>query len=498
MYKALPLIFAATFTTACSITPEPLTLAEMSQIKSTRVSSLTVDQEPVTQTISLHEAMARAIKYNLDYKVELFEEALRKSESKLSELSMLPSLVASAGFNNRDNYTGSRSSPLLSGNTIGELSDSPSTSAERNIVDADLRLSWDILDFGLSYVRAQQSADQYLIATERKRKVINRVIANVRTAYWRAVSAERLVSRLQEFQGDISQALQASEEAYKKRKTAPLKGLYYQRELLEIQQQIQSMQAEMNLAKMQLAALMNLDPSTDFSLELGTRIDDLPSLTLNAEKLVDSALINRPELRELSYEQRVNKKQAEAALLEVLPGLSFFGSFNHNNNKFLYNNNWANWGAQTSWNIVEAFKYPHKKRTVKVNGALLDQRALALTMAVITQVHVGVTQFEVAKRKLKTVQKFNTVNQNIRDQVLAGYESKKVSHQTYVRENMNSIVAEAKHDMAYAELQNRYADIFSAIGYQVYGDANASEMTVAELSDHLRGQWDSLQSKIDQ
>ena len=498
MYKALPLIFAATFTSACSITPEPFTLEQMSQIKTTRLSSISIDQEPVTRTISLHEAMARAIKYNLDYKVELFEEALRKSEAKLSELNMLPRLVASAGLNSRDNYTGSRSSPLLTGNSIGALSESPSTSAEKNIIDADLRLSWDILDFGLSYVRAQQSADQYLISNERKRKVINRIIANVRTAYWRAVSAERLVSRLQEFQGDITQALQASEEAFKERKTAPLRGLHYQRELLEIQQQIQSMQAEMNLAKMQLAALMNIDPSVEYSLELNTRIDNLPTLTLNAEKLVDGALINRPELRELAYEQRVNKKQAEVALLEVLPGLSFFGSFNHNDNKFLYNNNWANWGAQTSWNIVEAFKYPHKKRVVKVNGELLDHKALALTMAVITQVHVSATQFEVAKRKLYTVQKFNTVNQNIREQVLAGYKSKKVSHQTYVRENMNSIVAEAKHDMAYAELQNRYADIFSAIGYQVYGDANTSEMTVVELSDHLRKQWENILSKIDQ
>jgi len=152
-------------------------------------------------------------------------------------------------------------------------------------------------------------------------------------------------------------------------------------------------------------------------------------------------LHDRPELRELSYEQRINKQQAQVALLEVLPNLSFFGGFNYNNNEFLYNNQWADWGARTSWNIVDAFKYGHKKRTVKVNGEYLDQRALALTMAVITQVHVGVSRFEVAKRKLDTVQKLHIVNNNILDQIEGGYKSKKVSYQTYVRENMNSIVA---------------------------------------------------------
>ena len=67
--------------------------------------------------------------------------------------------------------------------------------------------------------------------------------------------------------------------------------------------------------------------------------------------------------------------------------------FNHNSNDFLFNNNWINWGASTSWNILNAYKYPKKKNVVKVNGELLDQRALALTMAVITQVHVSASQF---------------------------------------------------------------------------------------------------------
>ena len=411
------------------------------------------DQEPIVRPISLYEAMARAIKYNLDYRVTLFEEALRASETDLARVELLPDLVANAGFNNRDNFSGSRSSALLGSTTVGEQSLVPSTSSERAVGNADLRLSWDILDFGLSYVRAKQSADQILIANERKRKVINRVIANVRTAYWRAVSAERLVGRLKELESDIQSALSSSEKSYRDRQTAPLAALTYQRELLTIQQDIQSMEKDLKLSKMQLAALMNIDPSQEYELVVPDRLESLEEIKLKPERLVDFALQHRPELRELSYEQRINKREANAALLEVLPNLSLFGGFNHNSNDFLFNNNWVSWGASTSWNILNAYKYP-KKNLVEVNGELLDQRALALTMAVITQLHVSASQFEVAKRKLGTSMKFNNVNNNILEQTVAGHRTRKVSDQTLVRERMNQLVSEARYDIAYAELQN--------------------------------------------
>lgn len=492
MFRITPVICTALIIGGCTITPQSLTSEDLQASKELRQESLTIDQEPVNGPISLYDAMARAIKYNLDYKVEVFEEALRVSEAQLSRLDQLPQLVASAGLSNRDSYSASRSSPIIDSNSVGALSQTPSTSSERSVTDASLTLSWDILDFGLSYVRAKQSGDRILIANERKRKVINRVIANVRTAYWRAVSSEKLIGRLKSFEAEIEKALDDADRAYVDRQAAPLPALTYQRELLQIQQTIQTMEGEMRLAKMQLAALMNIDPSASYTLDIPEQQESLDDVQWVAEDLVDTALIDRPELRELSYEQRINQAQAKVALLEVLPNLSLFGGFNYNNNDYLYNNNWVHWGAQTSWNIVDAFKYPHKKRVVEVNGEFLDQRALALTMAVITQVHVSLSQFEIAKRKLDTVQKLRGVNNNILSQIEGGYEARKVSYQTFVRENMNNIVSEARFDMSYAELQNAFADIYTATGQQVFGDVDAAQMSVDELSNHLNEFWDSL------
>jgi outer membrane protein TolC len=480
------------FTVGCTVSPKPLTQEQLRAAGTERFSSLTANQEEVSQPISLYEAMARAIKYNLDYKVSIYEQALRGSEASLANMDMLPNLVLSASASDRDNYSGSRSSALLGENEVGDVSLVPSTSSDRDVVTSDLELSWDVLDFGLSYVRAKQAGDAALIANERKRKIASRIIEDVRTAYWRAVSADRLIGKLTSLEEEISVALTAADESYRQRNTAPLPALTYQRELLDIQRNIQTMHNELFVAKRQLAALMNLAPSTKFSLVMPARNIRVSVLNFDADKLVGAALVNRPELRELSYEKRISQNEATSALFQLLPNLKLFGGFNYNSNDFLFNNNWTAWGAQASWNIFNVFRYPVHRRTNQLEQQLLEQRALALTMAVVTQVHVSASRYEILKRKLGTMRQYYTVNNNILEQTASGYKARKVSFQNFVREKMNSIVAEAEYDVAEADLQNAYANIYASIGQDTFGNIDTSKASVAELAQHLESHWRKL------
>ena len=189
--KILMGVATAALLSGCSVTPKPLAPSELAMRAQQNAVDVTANQEPVGSEISLYDAMARALKYNLDYKVELMDEALKVRELNLSKFDMLPQLVASGGYFGRSNYSGASSLSLLTRRQSLE----PSTSSERNIFSGDLTLSWDVLDFGLSYVRAQQKSDEVLISLERRRKVANRIIEDVRTSYWRAVSAERLLTK---------------------------------------------------------------------------------------------------------------------------------------------------------------------------------------------------------------------------------------------------------------------------------------------------------------
>ena len=243
-------LLPALFLTGCAVQPKPFEAQENQARAADLVERATANQEPVTAPIGLYEAMARAIKYNLDARVELMNVALSQRELDLSRYDMLPKLVATLDYAGRDNYSGGVSRSLAT----GAVSLEPSTSSDKNVLQSDLSLGWDVLDFGLSYVRAKQAADAVSIAEERKRKVINRLIEDVRTAYWRAASAERLLGNVQALEESTRAALDQAERQEKAGATSPMGPLTYQRELLGIGRDAQALGPELGVAKQQMAA----------------------------------------------------------------------------------------------------------------------------------------------------------------------------------------------------------------------------------------------------
>jgi len=491
-YKAIVGISAAAALSGCAVNPEPLAPSEIAATAERNFQTVDANQEPVSGPIDMYEAMARALKYNLDYKVEMMEEALKGRELEVSRFEMLPQLVASTGYASRNNYSGASSLSLLSGRQSLE----PSTSAEKNIFSADLGLSWDVLDFGLSYVRAQQKADEYLISQERRRKVANRIIEDVRTAYWRAVSAERLLTKLKELEGAVGVTLSNSERLAERRLSAPLTALTYQRELVDIQANIRQLQRELVIAKAQLAALMNLKPGTEFSLVLPDRAQALPVVSLSGEEMMMAALRNRAELREVSYRQRINSKELDAALLSALPSIRGVIGVNYDSNDFLYNNDWLNLGARASWNVLNLFKLPAQKKAVKAQEEVLRQRELALTMAVITQVSVARARFGHLKEELDTAAHQHRVQDKIMYQIRAGNRAGAMSQQTLLREEMNTLVSEVKYDIAFAASQNAYANLFASMGVDDFGPDISGKEDVATLANSLKQLWTGRETAL--
>ncbi len=479
----------------CAVTPTPFTPDEIDEQVQSRLSELTTNQDPVMRDITLYDAMARALKYNLDYKVAVMEEALRSSELGLTSWDMLPKLVANAGFNGRGNYSGASSSELLGRREVGEESLVASTSSERDTFSTDLQLSWDVLDFGLSYVRAKQQADRVMIANERRRKIATRIIEDVRTAFWRAVSAQRLITQLKDLEEEVNDTLSSAEEAYEHRKVSPLPALTYQRELLNIKEEIQKLESELVVSKRQLATLMNLTPGQRFYLAIPKR-DDGMQLTVDIEEMVDTALHCRAELREAAYEERINKQEAKAELLRMLPSLRFFGGVNYDSNDYLYNNLWPAWGAQVSWNMIQACSYDDRKKAVDARSELLREQSLAITMAVITEVHISRLRHEHSRRKFATARKTYNVQKKILEQIGAGHRTNAISRQTYIRERMNFLLREIKFDLAYANMQNSTANIYASMGLDPYGRDIDGDEPVDEIARKLEHHWTSLNADM--
>ena len=86
-------------------------------------------------------------------------------------------------------------------------------------------------------------------------------------------------------------------------------------------------------------------------------------------------------------------------MLELLPSLNAYVGGNWDSNSFLFNQNWLSYGAKISWNLMNAFRYPARLQVIDAQKEVLDVQSLALTMTIMTQVHVAAAQYEAALRR---------------------------------------------------------------------------------------------------
>lgn len=457
--SAVAAVLAAALLAGCAVTPEPIAPQTTEARISADLARMFSNQEPLSGRLSLHEAMARAILYNLDGRLRTMEQALSQRQLDLSRWDMLPSLAASAGFVGRDNVSASSSENVAT----GSQSLVPSTSTERNRRVADLNMSWNILDFGVSYVTAQQNADRSLIAAEQRRRVVHTIIQDVRSAYWRAVAAERVLTRIDPLMARIEQALASAAEIERQQLRAPADALTYRRGLLDALRQLQAQRRELRLAKTELAALINIRPGEDFSLEAPETQGAMPPVTSDPADLERLALANRPEVRELDYQTRISQQETRKALLRLLPGIELDLGAHYDSNKYLVNNDWADYGVKLTWNLLNILRIPGAMAVAEANEDVVDARRMAISMAVLAQVHVAQTNYEEARRQYETARELSELDNRILDQARAAAGTR-VGDLQVIQTELAAVQTELRRDLAFADANNAFGRLFLSIG----------------------------------
>lgn len=462
---------------ACTVLPEPIDADARNARARSDVETLFKDVEPVTGEVTLHEAFARALKYNYDYRLRSMEQSMASSQLDLAKYDMLPRLTVAAGYSSRSNDAGSRSVDL----GTGVESNLFSGAQERTRNTQNAVLAWNVLDFGVSYVRAQQQAVQVMIAEERKRKVVQNISQDVRQAFWRAYVAQQTLPRMDDLLNRVKEALLRSERMETERMLPPLQALAYQRALLDLHQQIVSRRQELILAKSELNALINLRPGTVVTLSAGQEEQETSKLQpfddLNA--LDQAALNNRPELREEDYRKKISVLEGRKALLAFLPGLEINVSSNRDSNKFLLNNTWGEAGSSISLNLMRAFAYPAAKRAQESQAQLDDTRRIALTMAVLTQVRIATQRFQEARADYVVSSQAAKVDARIEQHTLSATKASAESEMELLRTEVKAALSEMQRYVALANLQTAYARVANSVGADLLPEQPQSESVAA-------------------
>jgi len=470
--------------TACSVTPNRLTDQQVMSNALDNSELLALDFAPIIESIDLNDAFARIIKHNRDARLKAFEAVVSQGQLAVDQFDMLPELAVKAGYSERSEYDASASVSYSDGNAAA-LGDNPSYSVSdsKTNLNGSIGATWDTLDFGLSYYRNKQQADRFLIAKERERKVVHTIMQQARNAYYRAVSAERLLNKIDPLIVKVRSALSDSSRIEKMRIQSPMEALTYQRSLLEALRTLQELRKDLMPAKAELATLMGLNPAQSYELADVSRSSfKEPVMKLAVEDMERTALVQRPELIEAQYQERITKEEVDSAFLTLFPSLSLNAGVYYNNSDYLKYNDWTSAGAGVNWNLMNVFRYGKIKQLNSLKLAATKQQALATSMAVISQVHIANIQFLESKETYGLSIDYLDVADRIYQQIISSKESNNIGELTVIREELNTLLAELRRDVAYAELQNNFGKILVSIGLDPL-PSGFGRMDLAQLSD---------------
>jgi outer membrane protein TolC len=463
--RSLVVLAVTALMAGCSVTPKALTAEEVQDRVKSDTSKMYTEQEAIRGPISMEEAVARALKYNLDYRLKKMESALALGLTDYASYDMLPQMVASAGYTKRNNYSGGTSIGILD----GEMSDRPTSSDERSRTLRGIEFSWNALDFGVSYYRARQQGDQFLIAEERRRKVVQNLLQDVRAAYWRALGAQRLNDQADDIVQRANLALSRSREAETQKVIPPGLALAYQRALLDATTLLNQRRQDLEFAKRELAALMNVPPAATFVLAEANEVT-LPAAPRDLASLEDMALLQRPELREEDFRKRITSDEARKQLLGMLPGITFNYGRQRDSNSFLYNNSWSQGGVSLAWNLMRLVALPSLKDAQKYQEQTDEARRMALSMAILTQTRVSAERYRLALEDFKLADQASQVDTRLAAYTKASVTAKLESDLEAIRTQARAVLGAYQRANAYANAHIAFGRLYNTIGFDPIAD----------------------------
>jgi outer membrane protein TolC len=475
--------------TGCSVKPEAIKPEIIKKDATKTMSVLNKTIQAVTKPISLDEAIQRAIDHNLNRRVDILNIALAEQKLDVIAYEALPKLTTQAGYKGRDSYAASQSvsyDPLSDTTTTSTTGDYSVSSNKKDDISAGIGFSWNILDFGVSYVRANQQANRFLMEKEKERKSIYNIKQEIRSAYYKAVSADELLKRLTPIMEETKKAFKDSKKIRKLRLDSPIKSLTYQRELLEVIRSLNTLEASLNQSKIRLSQLMGLKPGTNF--ELAEKIKDkynLPNVNISLQELEKLALENRPELNESRYQIKISQDEVKASMLKMLPGISLNLGYDYSNSDYLANNQWTSYGASISYNLLNVFNAPIHRKYAKTQVKLAKQQKLALSMAVVSQVHLSMIELAQAKKEYELSEEYFGVAKEIYN-IIENENTLDVNGKlSLIKEKLNFLISNLRLSSSYANVQNAYGKVITSIGNEKIFEEKPAVDTKKEIKPKI-------------
>lgn len=441
----------------CSVTPPEL--AEIRQEITSHVETL--PQSAFQKPLTVDDAIGLAVAYNLDNRVKVLEEVMAAGKADLSLFALLPELVAKGGWSKRGPKKATTSRDLSTGTTANF-----STGEDAISRTGDLTASWNLVDFGIAMLRAEQEEDRVKLVLEKRRRALHLLIQDVQASYWKAVINEYAEKKYNSLERRLVKSVEDAETAERSKVGDPMQMLAHQRAIVDTMRQIAELQRQTSTARAELAGLMGMQSVIAFKL---AELQDDSFLTVadpteTIENMEIVALGNRPELKSEEAQFRIDVQDVRTELLKSLPGIGPFMGGHYDSNTFIKYNAWADAGLHMAWNLVDMLSTPKRIGHAKNVAEVTRARRLALGMAVVTQVHVSDLQYRHSLKEYRLTEHMASIDRRITGLASKSKAAGSGSAMEEIKAEAAGMLSTLRRFILYSDLQGAKARLNSALG----------------------------------
>ena len=439
---------AASVMVGCTYLPKPLNVGQQQKLLHEDRLKAQGNVEPAGQLLTLNEAVARGLKYNLDHRSKLLEQAIALGVYDVSKYDMLPKVVAQAGYSYRNNYFITDSKDPRT----GESRAGTFASSDKDYGHAGLTLNWSLLDFGVGYLNARQNADRIVVASERRRRTMHILVQDVQSAYLRAAAAQALKKDIEATMLQASAAISDAQKVEVSGLRPPLDSLKYQKTLLDNVKILTTIEQELATSRLELNQLINLPVNAKPLLE-DPEMLAVPNAFVGtaADEFEVRAMLTNTDLKQSIYEARIAVEEARKSLLKMFPDLTFSLGAQYSANSYYVNKNWIESSAGISYNLWNLLSMPAVKRLADQNKEYAAQRRIMMQMAIVTQVHLSKIQLANSQAQYLQSAQIDDVDERIAKITTDKYREGVASQAEKVSADVSGIVSRLRKYQALSQ-----------------------------------------------
>ncbi len=378
----------------------------------------------INKPLDMYMTMALAVKYNYTGRVIRYQESLLKAGK--SAYAQLPEIASKAGYINT-NY---------------------------NETSPDLKVAWNLLDISTLYYMHHDQAFKQNVSVEMSRKVIQNIMQEARVAYWKAITAQRMLpvidATIEHITLDVDEMNAEAKEMAANGENPTTEQMQLKRDYMEAVKKLSEVKRDMETAHEQLAGLIGLHPSTEFRL-VGKEYGNfaLPEIKSDLGKLEFLALTNRPELK--VHDLMASPDDLQMIISDFRPDES--GAYMKNRNQ--YNQQWCREARDATVVVYEDVRGPANETTL---NALRRQR---MTSLILNQVYIAWARYISSEEDYRIAMEIAGASENIAEDAIISKGSKDATSQL---EATRAIIDETKASLAYVDMQDALGALYSTIG----------------------------------